>query len=73
MTITTPHTLPTWQPPPSDSKRLEDLERRVRELEARPYTYWPYYVPPQPPINPPWWPITTCTVIGEPLVFRTHG
>ena len=48
-------------------KRLDELERRVRDLEVRPvYIPAPYYVPsyPFPPYGPgpayPMYPIVTC-------------
>lgn len=55
----------------ADRKRIAELERRVRELEARPpqvvnYPVFTPYVPVQPvwPAPQPWpgypWPIVTC-------------
>ena len=49
-------------------KRIDALERKVKELEARPATQWhyhyqypqPYYIPTYVPSPSPWWtsPIT---------------
>lgn len=45
----------------SQKQRIEELERRVRELEARPISYPPVYLPypvPAPNFTPyPMWPI----------------
>lgn len=58
--------------------RIEELERRVRELEARPLPplqpiYVPLYTEPPRPFQPyRWephtWPIITCTTTAAPLV-----
>lgn len=59
----------------SDKKRIEELERRVRELETRPY--WPPTIIIQPlreltvpqPYYPPWQPWTPSSIpFGEPWV-----
>jgi Zn-dependent protease with chaperone function len=47
-------------------KKIEELERRIRELEARPNQImipWPVYIPPMPQPNPwvsPYTPPTWC-------------
>jgi hypothetical protein len=59
----------------SDKKRIEDLERRVRELEARPY--WPPTIIIQPmreltvpqPYYPPWQPWFPVQPFSEPPIW----
>ena len=65
----------------SDKKRIEELERRVKELEARPIVYptiliqpvpaaAPQYVPYHPPWNP-WAPPPH--PFGEPWIVYGDG
>jgi hypothetical protein len=45
----------------TDAERIDALERRVRELEARPAqvpVYIPVYVPMPQPLYPRWWEVT---------------
>jgi hypothetical protein len=60
-----------------DEKKLEELERRIKELEEHPkITYIPYPVItyPQPaypqPYLPPWLPYTICGTITDGTVGK---
>lgn len=57
----------------NDKKRIEDLERRVRELEARPVMPTVIVVQPAPvPQILPWYPWTpTPQPFGEPWITYT--
>jgi hypothetical protein len=63
----------------TDKQRIEELERRVRELETRPQVvYVPYYVqppaPPQWPSQPhPWYPLVWCGIPGTTHRPLTSG
>jgi|GEM_PF-6580151 len=64
-------------------KRIEELERKVRELEARPIAYPPVYVPypvpyipPYQPLMPaPWvpWYIGDTVRVGDAVPVTTTG
>jgi hypothetical protein len=57
----------------SDKKRIEDLERRVRDLEARPIVptivVLPAPMPAPPPYFPPWSPWFPVQPFSDPPIW----